>query len=172
MIRNGEDIVAVSRLMGHANASFTFNVYCHMLPRKRNPIGDRLASLVFGNKMETAGDLERQLELPVAENLGQSSNLMVARGGIECSVIKAILAPFPNSENCHYPEGYPGYCRAFSEANHRPPECTVALERVRGENRRRDLISSEANPTSKSDQRGHRIFGLEVGRVLSQGRPD
>jgi len=73
MIRNGEDIVAVSRLMGHANASFTFNVYCHMLPRKRNPIGDRLASLVFGNKMETAGDLERQLELPEEENLGQSA---------------------------------------------------------------------------------------------------
>jgi Phage integrase family len=61
MIRNGEDIVAVSRLMGHANASFTFNVYC-LLPRKRNPIGDRLASLVFGNKMETASDLEIQLE--------------------------------------------------------------------------------------------------------------
>jgi integrase len=73
MIRNGEDIVVVSRLLGHANASFTFNVYCHMLPRKRNPIGDRLASLVFGNKMETAGDLERQLELPEAENLGQSA---------------------------------------------------------------------------------------------------
>ena len=55
MIRNGEDIVSVSRLMGHAHTSFTFNVYCHMLPRKRNPIGDRLASLVFGNKMETDG---------------------------------------------------------------------------------------------------------------------
>ncbi len=71
MSRNGEDIVVVSRLMGHANASFTFNVYCHMLPRKRNPIGDRLASLVFGNKMETAGDLEIQLELPEVENLSQ-----------------------------------------------------------------------------------------------------
>jgi Phage integrase family len=80
MIRNGEDIVVVSRLLGHANASFTFNVYCHMLPRKRNPIGDRrsaigdrLASLVFGNKMETAGDLEIQLELPEVENLSQSA---------------------------------------------------------------------------------------------------
>src|SRR5260370_14360271 len=63
MIRNGEDIVVVSRLLGHANASFTFNVYCHMLPRKRNPISDRLASLVFGKKMETAGGHESQLEL-------------------------------------------------------------------------------------------------------------
>ncbi len=73
MIRNGEDIVVVSRLMGHANASFTFNVYCHMLPRKRNPIGDRLASLVFGNKMETADDPATQLELPEVENLSQSA---------------------------------------------------------------------------------------------------
>jgi integrase len=73
MIRNGEDIVVVSRLMGHANASFTFNVYCHMLPRTRNPIGDRLASLVFGSKMETAGDLEIQLELPELETLSQSA---------------------------------------------------------------------------------------------------
>jgi hypothetical protein len=55
------------------NASFTFNVYCHMLPRKRNPIGDRLASLVFGNKLETAGDLQIQLELPEVEKLNQSA---------------------------------------------------------------------------------------------------
>jgi hypothetical protein len=73
MIRNGENMVVVSGLLGHANASFTFNVYCHMLPRKRNPIGDRLASPVFGNKMETAGDLESQLELPEVENLCQSA---------------------------------------------------------------------------------------------------
>jgi integrase len=73
MISNGEDIVRVSRLMGHANASFTFNVYCHMLPRKRDQIGDRLASLVFGNKMETDGDLATQLELPAVEMLGKSA---------------------------------------------------------------------------------------------------
>jgi len=42
MISNGEDIVRVSRLMAQANASFTFNVYYHMLPRRRDPIGDRL----------------------------------------------------------------------------------------------------------------------------------
>jgi hypothetical protein len=69
MISNGEDIVRVSRLMGHANASFTFNVYCHMLPRKRDPSGGRLASLVFGNKMETNSNPETQLELPGVENL-------------------------------------------------------------------------------------------------------
>jgi len=40
MISNGEDIVRVSRLMGHANASFTLNVYSHMLPREHDPSGD------------------------------------------------------------------------------------------------------------------------------------
>jgi integrase len=73
MISNGEDIVSVSRLMGHANASFTFNVYCHMLPRKRDPIGDRLASLVFGNKMETDRDAENELEFSNAENHDKST---------------------------------------------------------------------------------------------------
>jgi hypothetical protein len=42
MIANGEDIVRVSRLMGHANASITLNVYSHMLPREHDPSGDRL----------------------------------------------------------------------------------------------------------------------------------
>ncbi|MGH8132264.1 MAG: tyrosine-type recombinase/integrase, partial [Steroidobacteraceae bacterium] len=52
MISNGEDIVRVSRLMGHANASITLNVYSHLMPREHDPSGDRLASLVFGNKVE------------------------------------------------------------------------------------------------------------------------
>jgi integrase len=74
MIRNGEDIVVVSRLMGHANASFTFNVYCHMLPRQRNPIGDRLASLVFGNKMETDRAAENEPEFSVSASPGESGS--------------------------------------------------------------------------------------------------
>jgi integrase len=69
MISNGEDIVRVSRLMGHANASFTFNTYCHMLPRKRDLIGDRLASMVFGNKMETDREAANQPEFSESENL-------------------------------------------------------------------------------------------------------
>jgi integrase len=73
MISNGEDIVRVSRLMGHANASFTFNTYCHMLPRRRDPIGDRLASLVFGNKMETDRDAQNQPQFSFAENVGESA---------------------------------------------------------------------------------------------------
>ncbi|MGH7869572.1 MAG: TOTE conflict system archaeo-eukaryotic primase domain-containing protein [Candidatus Dormibacteraceae bacterium] len=63
-ISNGEDIVRVSRLMGHANASFTLNVYSHMIPRKHDASGDRLASLVFGNKMETVANPPMQLERP------------------------------------------------------------------------------------------------------------
>ena len=74
MISNGEDIVSVSRLMGHANASFTFNVYCHMLPRKRDPIGDRLASLVFGNKMETDRNAENESEFSGSESACKSDS--------------------------------------------------------------------------------------------------
>jgi len=49
-ISNGGDIVRVRRLMGHANASLSLNIYMHMLPRERDSSGDRLASLVFGNR--------------------------------------------------------------------------------------------------------------------------
>jgi hypothetical protein len=72
MISNGEDIVRVSRLMGHANASITLNVYSHMLPREHDPSGDRLASLVFGNKMETDRDPGNELEFSDPESLGES----------------------------------------------------------------------------------------------------
>src|SRR5207302_9333496 len=73
MISNGEDIVRVSRLMGHANASSTLNVYSHMLPREHDPSGDRLASLVFGNKMETDRDPGNEPEFSGAENPGKSA---------------------------------------------------------------------------------------------------
>ena len=72
MISSGEDIVRVSRLMGHANASFTFNTYCHMLPRRRDLIGDRLARLVFGNKMETDRDAETEADFSEAESTDES----------------------------------------------------------------------------------------------------
>jgi integrase len=53
MISNGEDIVRVSRMLGHANASITLNVYGHLVPKEHDGSGDRLVSLVFGNKVET-----------------------------------------------------------------------------------------------------------------------
>lgn len=73
MISNGEDIVRVSRPMGHATASFTLNVYSHMLPREHDESGDRLASLVFGNKMETVANSPMQLERSSVENLSKSA---------------------------------------------------------------------------------------------------
>lgn len=79
-ISNGEDIVRVSRLMRHATASCTLNVCSHMLPRKHDPSGDRLASLVFGNKMETLANLPTQLELPTVENLVISALLSGGQG--------------------------------------------------------------------------------------------
>lgn len=73
MISNGEDIVRVSRLMGHANASITLNVYGHMMPREHDPSGDRLAALVFGNQMETDRKLQARPALPDAENSDKSA---------------------------------------------------------------------------------------------------
>jgi len=49
MLANGEDIVRVSRLLGHANPTVTLNVYSHMLPREHYGSTDRLANLVFGD---------------------------------------------------------------------------------------------------------------------------
>ena len=72
MIANGEDIVRVSRLMGHANASITLNVYSHMLPREHDPSGDRLAAWVFGNKMETTRRGEVEGEVPEVESSSKS----------------------------------------------------------------------------------------------------
>jgi hypothetical protein len=72
MISNGEDIVRVSRLMGHANASFTLNVYSHMMPREHDPSGDRLASLVFVKKMETDRDAENDPGFSDPKNLDES----------------------------------------------------------------------------------------------------
>ena len=49
LIANGEDIVRVSRLLGHANPSITLNVYSHMLPNDHYDSTERLTELVFGS---------------------------------------------------------------------------------------------------------------------------
>ena len=69
MISNGEDIVRISRLMGHANISTTLNIYSHMIPREHDPSGDRLASLVFGNKLETKEELNLTEETEIGNNV-------------------------------------------------------------------------------------------------------
>lgn len=48
LIASGEDIVRVSRLLGHASPTITLNVYSHMLPKEHYGGADRLADLVLG----------------------------------------------------------------------------------------------------------------------------
>ena len=47
LIANGEDIVRVSRLLGHASPAITLKVYSHMLPKEHYGSADRLANLIF-----------------------------------------------------------------------------------------------------------------------------
>ncbi|MHC4705525.1 MAG: tyrosine-type recombinase/integrase [Planctomycetota bacterium] len=49
MIAYGEDIVRISRLLGHSSPTVTLNVYSHMLPNDHYGGADRLASLVYGS---------------------------------------------------------------------------------------------------------------------------
>ena len=46
LIASGEDIVRVSRLLGHANPAITLQVYSHMLPSKHYKSADELVALV------------------------------------------------------------------------------------------------------------------------------
>lgn len=48
LIANGEDIVRVSRLLGHASPTITLKIYSHMLPKEHYGSADRLTELVFG----------------------------------------------------------------------------------------------------------------------------
>jgi integrase len=51
MLANGEDVVRVSRLLGHASPTITLNVYSHMLPKEHYGGTDRLAQLIYGRKV-------------------------------------------------------------------------------------------------------------------------
>jgi len=81
MISNGEDVVRVSRLMGHANAAITLDIYSHMIPREHDPSGDRLASLVFGNKMETMENPELISNSELVNNTITINELSGGQGG-------------------------------------------------------------------------------------------
>lgn len=48
LLANGEDVVRVSRLLGHASPHITLNTYSHMLPKEHYGSTDRLAQLVYG----------------------------------------------------------------------------------------------------------------------------
>jgi len=61
LIANGEDIVRVSRLLGHSSPTVTLNVYSHMLPNDHYGSADRLAQLVFDTSPTEGGNKhERQ----------------------------------------------------------------------------------------------------------------
>jgi integrase len=47
LIASGEDVVRVSRLLGHASPNITLNVYSHMLPKEHYGSAERLARLVL-----------------------------------------------------------------------------------------------------------------------------
>jgi integrase len=59
LIANGEDIVRVSRMLGHASPTITLNVYAHMLPKDHYGSADRLADLVFGSKDDSQKRADR-----------------------------------------------------------------------------------------------------------------
>ena len=54
LIANGEEIVRVSRLLGHSSPTVTLNVYAHMLPSDHYGSAERLATTVFGSPEATS----------------------------------------------------------------------------------------------------------------------
>jgi len=65
LIANGEDIVRVSRLLGHASPKITLDVYSHMLPNSYYGTANRLADLVMGDPVEnTLSDCQASNESP------------------------------------------------------------------------------------------------------------
>jgi integrase len=56
MIANGEDVVRVSRLLGHASPNITLGIYSHMLPKEHYGSTDRLATLIYGNSSAPPSD--------------------------------------------------------------------------------------------------------------------
>ena len=58
LLANGEDVVRVSRLLGHASPTITLNVYAHMLPKEHYGTADRLSELVFGSGEKSASETE------------------------------------------------------------------------------------------------------------------
>lgn len=63
MLANGEDIVRVSRLLGHASPTITLNVYSHLLPREHYGSTDRLAQLVYGQPAAPPDEARSKLAL-------------------------------------------------------------------------------------------------------------
>jgi integrase len=50
-LADGENILRVSRLLGHSSPTVTLNVYSHLLPREHYPSANRLSDLVYGEAL-------------------------------------------------------------------------------------------------------------------------
>lgn len=68
LLANGEDIVRVSRLLGHASPHVTLTVYSHMLPKEHYGSADRLSRLVYGtdSTVRTASSMSGSHMAPLA----------------------------------------------------------------------------------------------------------
>jgi integrase len=53
LLANGEDVVRVSRLLGHSSPKITLDVYSHPLPTAHYGTAERLERVLNGNNLET-----------------------------------------------------------------------------------------------------------------------
>ncbi len=87
LLASGEDVVRVSRLLGHASPKITLDVYSHALPTEHYATAERIGAAVFGNKMETSTEKRALTTFANAFKDAQVDDLVtvdvVARGGIE-----------------------------------------------------------------------------------------
>lgn len=67
LIANGEDVVRVSRQLGHASPHITLNTYSHALPNDHYGSTDRLAELVYGSAAPTDDPPSRIRRLPIGK---------------------------------------------------------------------------------------------------------
>ena len=76
----------VSRLLGHASPTITLNVYSHMLHKEHYGSTERLATLIFRNKVETSAQKPpKRATKPRKKKLQIPGLGMVARDGIDPS---------------------------------------------------------------------------------------
>jgi len=87
LLASGEDVVRVSRLLGHASPKITLDVYSHALPTERYATAERIATAIFGNNLETSREKYRRTGMRRPALDAQVHDLtrvdLVARGRIE-----------------------------------------------------------------------------------------
>ncbi len=85
----------MSGLLGHASPTFTLNVYSHMLPKEHYGSTERLATLIFGNEVETSAKKPpKPATKPKKKKLQIPRVGMVARDGIERACTLLIMKEF------------------------------------------------------------------------------